>query len=76
MTAEVDYIPVTMGLRLSSSQRSACLNIITLDNDTPQHPREFKVRLVVRGPSGTHSVKLNREIISVKIIDNDGEECN
>ena len=69
-SAEVDYTPVTMGLSLNGTQTTQCFNIETIDNDRLDFPREFEVRLEVRGQSG---VRQDRESVNVTITDNDGE---
>ena len=69
-TAEVDYTPVAMGLSLNGTQRTQCFTIQTIDNDKPQHPREFEVRLEVIGQIG---VRQERDEVTVTITDDDGE---
>ena len=60
-----------MGLTLSGSQRTACAEIVTIENTKLEHPREFKVNLEVRGQSG---VQLEQDLVTVEISDNDGEK--
>ena len=68
-----DYKTELVGWRLNATHRTACFDIQTLDNKKPQHLREFRVRLEVRGQATPLLLRLDPDIVAVKILDNDGE---
>ena len=50
-----------------------CFNVSTLENKKPQHSREFKIQIDVRGQSSVRLLELMPDVLTVKILDNDGE---
>ena len=67
----MDYTPVTIGLTLNGTHRTKCFEVQTFDNDGPNHPREFGVRLGVTGQS---TVRQELDSVTVTITDDDGKE--
>lgn len=68
-SAKVDYTPVTIGLSLNGTHRTKCFEVQTFDNDGPNHPREFEVRLGITGQS---TVRQELDSVTVTITDDDG----
>lgn len=47
------------------------MDIHTIENSKPEHPREFQVRLEFEEPSGL--LQLEPATVTVEVLDNDGE---
>lgn len=73
LLAGEDYTPVTVRLQLSGSLHMTCFNVFTLENKKPQHSREFKIQIDVRSQSSVRLLELMPDVLTVKILDNDGE---
>ena len=73
LTADVDYTPVVMRLSLNGTRRTECFEIQTFDNDGPNYPLEFEVRLEV---SGQANIQQERDSVTVTITDDDGKESD
>ena len=71
LTAYVDYTPVVMRLSLNGTRRTECFEIQTFDNDGPNYPLEFEVRLEV---SGQANIQQERDSVTVTITDDDGKD--
>ena len=69
-----DYISSSVGLELNGLQRTACYDITILENDKPQHMREFKVQL--EASAQAHSLRLEPDHVTVTILDDDGENSS
>ena len=67
----MDYTPVVLGLSLNGTRRTECFEIQTFDNDRPNHPLEFEVRLEISGQS---NVRQERDSVTVTITDDDGKD--
>ena len=74
LTVDVDYTPVVnMRLSLNGTRRTECFEIQTFDNDGPNYPLEFEVRLEV---SGQANIQQERDSVTVTITDDDGKESD
>lgn len=73
LLAGEDYTDVSIRLQLSGSHHMTCFNVSTLENKKPQHSRDFKVQIDVRNPSSVRLLELRPDVLTVKILDNDGK---